>query len=227
MSKQVLIVMLICLSGTEYVQAQWTKKDSIWLQNILSGKEKLELNTETLKAIESGSLINSETPASQMQMAPVKKLPITKDFSEYITPGDTTTHRKIAIKDLPPAVMRLYGMSTKNLIPVHQSILDELRRNPPVGPSAVFFDLAKMTSRKEYVHKRNAKRDRTWREYNNLPTPDIIRKKKQYENTAPRAAFAVKDTLRRLLKDSLQLADTIRKIDSTSIHIPIKTEKYN
>ena len=43
MHKQLLIVMLICLKGADYISAQqWTKKDSVWLQNVLSGKEKLE-----------------------------------------------------------------------------------------------------------------------------------------------------------------------------------------
>ena len=59
MHKQLLIVMLICLKGADYISAQqWTKKDSVWLQNVLSGKEKLELNPETMKAIQSGSFIN-------------------------------------------------------------------------------------------------------------------------------------------------------------------------
>ena len=46
----------------------------------------------------------------------------------------------------------------------------------------VTFDFAEMTSRKSYIHKRNAKRDGTWRNYNNLPTPDIIKKKKKLAN---------------------------------------------
>ena len=84
MYRLLLIGMLICLGGRSYVSAQqWTKKDSIWLQNVLSGKEKLELNPETKKAIESGELINLDD-ASKMQMAPAEPLPTTKDFSEYI-----------------------------------------------------------------------------------------------------------------------------------------------
>lgn len=44
MHKQLLIVMLICLKGADYISAQqWTKKDSVWLQNVLSGKESVEL----------------------------------------------------------------------------------------------------------------------------------------------------------------------------------------
>lgn len=68
MHKQLLIVMLICLKGADYISAQqWTKKDSVWLQNVLSGKEKLELNPETMKAIQSGSFINLDEPASDMK----------------------------------------------------------------------------------------------------------------------------------------------------------------
>lgn len=115
MSKQVIILLLICLSNTEYLYAQWTEKDSVWLQNILSGKEKLQLNPEALKAIQSGTLINTEEPASQMIMAPEHSpaQSIQKDFSEFVRPSDTdeNPHRKVALKDLPPAVFRLYGMN--------------------------------------------------------------------------------------------------------------------
>ena len=101
MRKQLFIVMLICLRGADYMSAQqWTKKDSVWLQNVLSGKEKLELNPETMKAIQSGSLINLDEPASEMKMAPVTPLPILKDFTEYIQTD--STNRKKAPKDLPP-----------------------------------------------------------------------------------------------------------------------------
>ena len=58
----------------------------------------------------------------------------------------------------------------------------EAWKNDPMNRSHntgfVTFDFAEMTSRKSYIHKRNAKRDGTWRNYNNLPTPDIIRKRR-------------------------------------------------
>lgn len=199
--------MLICLNSTDYVLAQWTKKDSVWLQNALSGKEKLKLNEETMKAIQSGSLINFGEPASHMQMAPTNKLPVLKDFSEYIHPD--STQRKIALKDLPPSVFWLYAPKPEKILPVFQSILDEVKRNPIVAPGGIFFDLGKMTSRKEYVHKRNAKRDGTWKNYNNLPTPDIIKKKKEYAKANP--ALAGQDTLL-LRKDSLQIIDTTKQV---------------
>ncbi|WP_293667354.1 DUF4858 domain-containing protein [uncultured Parabacteroides sp.] len=206
MRKQLLIVMLICLKGADYISAQqWTKKDSVWLQNVLSGKEKLELNPETMKAIQSGSLINLDEPASNMKLSPVSPLPILKDFSEYIKAD--TTRRKIALKDLPPSVFWLYSPPPGKILPVFQSMLDEVKRDPITAPGGMFFDLAEMTSRKSHVHKRNAKRDGTWKNYNNLPTPDIIKKKKKFAEDNPQ--IAGQDTLL-LHKDSLQVNDTTR-----------------
>ena len=123
MHKQLLIVMLICLKGADYISAQqWTKKDSVWLQNVLSGKEKLELNPETMKAIQSGSFINLDEPASDMKMSPVTPLPILKDFTEYIQTD--STHRKIALKDLPPGVFWLYAPPPGKFLPVYKNMLE-------------------------------------------------------------------------------------------------------
>lgn len=213
MRKQLLIVMLICLKGADYISAQqWTKKDSVWLQNVLSGKEKLELNPETMKAIQSGSLINLDKPASNMKLSPVSPLPILKDFSEYIKAD--TTRRKIALKDLPPSVFWLYSPPPGKILPVFQSMLDEVKRDPITAPGGMFFDLAEMTSRKSHIHKRNAKRDGTWKNYNNLPTPDIIKKKKKFAEDNPQ--IAGQDTLL-LHKDSLQVNDTTRVISPVPV----------
>ncbi|MGL4228562.1 MAG: hypothetical protein ACRCR3_07975, partial [Tannerellaceae bacterium] len=43
---------------TETANAQWTEKDSIWLQDVLNGKRQLKLNPEIQKQIESGTFIN-------------------------------------------------------------------------------------------------------------------------------------------------------------------------
>ena len=213
MIKQILIGMLICLNSVEYAHAQWTQKDSVWLGNILSGKEKLQLNKETLKAIESGSLINPESPASEMRLAPTNKLSISKDFSEYIHSEDTT-RRKVALMDLPPGVFKLYNFGSDKVLPVYQSILDGLKRKPPQGyigggMLTIFFDMGELTSRKSYVHKRNAKRDATWREYNNLPTPDVMQKQKDF-------------TKQLAGKDSLQRNDTILNADSVKAALPVR-----
>ena len=204
MRKQLFIVMLICLRGADYMSAQqWTKKDSAWLQNVLSGKEKLELNPETMKAIQSGSLINLDEPTSEMKMAPVTPLPILKDFTEYIQTD--STNRKKAPKDLPPGVFWLYSPPPGKMLPVYKNMLKAWKSDPmnrSHNSGFVTFDFAEMTSRKSYIHKRNAKRDGTRKNYNNLPTPDIIKKKKKFATDHPE--IAGQDTLL-LRKDSLSL----------------------
>lgn len=202
MHKQLLIVMLICLKGADYISAQqWTKKDSVWLQNVLSGKEELKLNPETMKAIQSGSLINSGRPASEMQLAPSGPLPILKDFTEYIRPD--STRRKIALKDLPPGVFWLYAPPPGKIIPVYQNMLEAWKKDPlnrSHNTGLVSFDAGELTSRKAYIHRHNAKRDGTWKNYNNLPTPDIIKKKKKFATDHPE--LAGQDTLL-LRKDTI------------------------
>lgn len=204
MRKQLFIVMLICLRGADYMSAQqWTKKDSVWLQNVLSGKEKLELNPETMKAIQSSSLINLDEPASEMKMAPVTPLPILKDFTEYIQTD--STNRKKAPKDLPPGVFWLYSPPPGKMLPVYKNMLKAWKSDPmnrSHNSGFVTFDFTEMTSRKSYIHKRNAKRDGTRKNYNNLPTPDIIKKKKKFATDHPE--IAGQDTLL-LRKDSLSL----------------------
>ena len=55
--KEQIILILIFLLESNCVEAQWEKKDSLWLQDVLSGKEKLKLNPETMQAIKSGTFI--------------------------------------------------------------------------------------------------------------------------------------------------------------------------
>lgn len=87
MERKAFVFILFILQNTGILYAQWTKEDSLWLDNVLSGKEQLRLNSETLKAIEDGTFINMQemSPKEQMKTSPVKIL-IAKDFSEYINP---------------------------------------------------------------------------------------------------------------------------------------------
>lgn len=64
------------------------------------------------------------------------------------------------------------------------------------------LDVAEMTSQKARTHKRNQKRNGTRKNYNNLPTPDIIKKKKVYAKQNPQ--LAGQDTLL-LRKDTLSI----------------------
>lgn len=185
--RPLLIGFFVCIN-IHLGYAQWTEQDSIWLKDVLAGKDSIKLNPEFQKAIQSGSFLNPEPgkPMGKPQLAAPSNIPITKDFSEYIQQDDTT-HRKVALKDLPPSVFWRHNPPYKKILPVYQSILDELKRTPSSGrTSLATFDLGRMTSRKTYVHKRNAKRNGTWQNYGNLPTPDVISKKKEIRKTTGR-----------------------------------------
>ena len=122
--------MLICLNGTEYVYGQWTEKDSVWLQKVISGKEKIELNPEALKAIESGTLINTDKPASNMIMAPSTSPAscVLKDFSEYVRllpfscAMDSTSPYPGSKCSVPSTSPPISGLTLKNLQASHSTI---------------------------------------------------------------------------------------------------------
>lgn len=100
-----LLILVYPFFQVEVAYGQWTRKDSVWLQNVLSGKDTLRLNPETMRAIQSGSFLTPEPPVSPMLSAPTALL-ILKDFSEYI---DVEEGQKMALKDLPPGVFWLTG----------------------------------------------------------------------------------------------------------------------
>lgn len=101
MPKRIFLIVLIYTGCIQSIQAQWTEKDSLRLQQILSGKEKLEMNPEALRAIRSGSLLDRDEPVSGMKIKE-NPLPILKDFTEYLKVD--TPAPKVAWTDLPPAV---------------------------------------------------------------------------------------------------------------------------
>lgn len=97
----------VCITAS--AQKDWSAKDSLWLQRVLSGQEKLKLNEETLRAIRSGTLINpAPTPEQQMKHSPLE-LPIVKSFDSIIRPEN---HRTLHL--LPPSVFMLYDLNKNN-----------------------------------------------------------------------------------------------------------------
>ena len=141
MSKRIITLLLICLSNTGYLYAQWTEKDSVWLRNILSGKEKLELNPEALKAIRSGTLINTEEPVDPKDLPP----------AVFMLYGMN--------KPLPK--VKMLGS-----FQVSSGIRAEARK-----PSGISFDdMLQQVFMPSARHKRkNAQRWRTQKYYNNYP----------------------------------------------------------
>ena len=104
MNKQAVIWFLSCFTST--ASAQWGDKDSVWLQDILSGKQQIQLNPETMKAIESGDLINFDFPENKPLMAP-PFLPILKEFEDILADNDSA-YNKVDPVSLPPSVYKLH-----------------------------------------------------------------------------------------------------------------------
>ncbi|MDR1161443.1 MAG: DUF4858 domain-containing protein [Tannerellaceae bacterium] len=105
MDKRLILFLFVCVHQTGSLYAQWTEKDSVWLKDVLSGKEQLQLNPETREAIRSGRLINTGAPSMELLAAP-PILPISKDFD--IQPADTTSGEAVDYSQMPPAVLALY-----------------------------------------------------------------------------------------------------------------------
>ncbi|MDH6358727.1 DUF4858 domain-containing protein [Parabacteroides sp. PF5-9] len=181
MNRILIIGLFISLTNSYQTYAQWTAKDSIWLQNILSGKDSIQLNPETMRAIEGGTFLNFDQPAGSGMSAP-SEIPIIKDFSDYFQPEDTVSH-KVALKDLPPYVFWHYG---KNLplspLQVNPALLHDTRlREHARYPSGSSFDhLLQMAFSPTYRNiQHNRKHAVAWKTYNNLPSKELNEKQKK------------------------------------------------
>ena len=182
------MIVFICLP-VHWINAQWTAQDSLWLKNVLEGKDTIRLNPEFQHSIESGTFLNDGKPIEKSLMLAPNPYPLLKDFSEYIQHEDSSK-RRIPFKDLPPQIFWRHVLPLVEILPVYQSILDELKLKPCVGQPAsgmisFGFDAAGLTSRKEFIHKRNAKRDSTWRNYNNLPSLYMLEKQRKFLEAHP------------------------------------------
>lgn len=94
----------LCISVS--AQEKWTKKDSLWLKRVLSGKEKVKLNDEALRAINSGTLISpSPTTKNQLKLSPLE-LPIDQTLD-----GITRPPTRLNIKSIPPSIFILYNLN--------------------------------------------------------------------------------------------------------------------
>ncbi|MDR0429273.1 MAG: DUF4858 domain-containing protein [Tannerellaceae bacterium] len=104
MDKRFILLLFICIHHSGSLYAQWTKKDSLWLKDVLSGKQQIQLNPETMEAIKSGNLINADKPMMQPLSAP-PILPISKNFD--LQPVDTIDEKVIDYTHMPPDVFIL------------------------------------------------------------------------------------------------------------------------
>ena len=112
MEKYYFFVIILCLSTSTKAQ-DWSKKDSIWLQKVLSGEEPLQLNEGTQKAIESGTLLSPDPYIQeQMKISPAE-YPIIRSFEGITAPEN----RRKQPHELPPAVYKLYGLDAVDSLP--------------------------------------------------------------------------------------------------------------
>lgn len=194
--KLLYLLLPLLILNTWKGQAQWTKQDSIWLKNVLEGKDSLRLNPEFMKEMQEGLFLNPKQPAGEQQTAP-RELPITKDFSEYM-PYSDNPNRKVPLNQLPPNVFWRHMLPLDPTLPISKSLQDEFRQKPARGNSGAVasFDIGQMTSRKEYIHRKNAKRDGT-RQNVGRPLPNTAAQRAyQLQEARKKARIARQDSTR-------------------------------
>ncbi|MCD7938231.1 MAG: DUF4858 domain-containing protein [Tannerellaceae bacterium] len=170
MKRRYIVFICLCLAKTGSLSAQWTEKDSIWLKNVLDGKEEIRLHPEVLEAIRDGNLIHTDRieVKDQLQEAPAH-LPVSQDFSEFIRPRNT--EKPVDPLTLPPAVFMRYGLNIP-LPAVYKAFMvpQEIRRNG-TRPSGISFNdgLKQLFSPKERARARMRRNANAWKNYNSFP----------------------------------------------------------
>lgn len=115
------IWLIIWILSTAQVCAQWTPTDSVWLHNVLTGKEELRLNDETMRAIRSGSLINPGKPSSSFLQAPLE-FPLARTF-ELKPPTIKNITNGLNPDSLDPYLYFKYFFIFANLPPIAETKL--------------------------------------------------------------------------------------------------------
>lgn len=171
MNRRLLFLLLLGFLTVGNLRAQWTPTDSLWLKDILSGRDTLRLNPETLDAIQKGTLINPGNSPVTPMMEAARELPLLIDFEEYFQSIDSAVPRKFNWTDLPPALfLRFYNPVMPPIIvfPVGGTAFE--------GPSGVF--------QTDFVHPLNMLFSKTYRQfYNNSLTAKNL--KYYNENPSP------------------------------------------
>lgn len=225
-NKKLWIGLVLCLYA-EMVSAQaWTKADSLWLRDVLAGKDTIRLNPEFQQAIRNGTFLRLDEAAGTMRIAP-SALPIGRNFSEYIRPEkDSSSRRKVALKDLPPAVFKRYGLDKPlpfNGIYANAYTSYTPYAGPPMtGIGTSFNDaLASLFSPSARRKAHNRKHATAWKTYNGLPSAADHQKQKQFRAAhpelvlRPRALTPTADTAGR--KDTLSGAASLLAVSPEAL----------
>ena len=96
---------LLSFSGSLAFAQTWSKEDSIWLKNVLEGKEELIINEDTRKAIEEGRLI---LPSWMRNNDNNLNFDLLRDFDNGGIPDDSLMMQHIHPFSMPPSVFALY-----------------------------------------------------------------------------------------------------------------------
>lgn len=95
---QFFIGILVC---GELAAQDWSREDSLWLRNVIEGKEELKINEETLKAIREGKLVVPE-----WMLDSNSGLNINKNIEAGMP--DSLKYRNFNPYSMPPAVFAMY-----------------------------------------------------------------------------------------------------------------------
>ncbi len=104
--KHFIILISTCISLGSVNAQNWSREDSMWLRNVLEGKEELEINEDTKKAIDEGVLIVPSWMKKKEHEIKNQGL-LTRDFDEAKAKDSARLHN-IDPYSMPPAVFALY-----------------------------------------------------------------------------------------------------------------------
>lgn len=108
--------MFACACG--FVQAQdWSKEDSLWLIRVLEGKERLRINEDTKKAIESGRLIMPSWLKDDIERSEDGMI---RDF-EGVGSRDSARIHSLDPYTMPPAVYAMYVLYMEKIDSVYHN----------------------------------------------------------------------------------------------------------
>ena len=102
--KPIIIIILLLISCMSAFAQAWSREDSIWLKNVLEGKEELKINEDTKKAIEEGRFF---LPQWLRDNDSNVKPELEKNFDDVGVP-DSILYRHLDPYTMPPGVFALY-----------------------------------------------------------------------------------------------------------------------
>lgn len=183
MSNRIILSFTLCLVNWGTMYAQWTEQDTSRIEDVQTGKQKIKLNQETLRAIQSGTLINFDSPKPANQPKPYRsKTYITKDFDLKAVPGiprETMDallipqQAKDSSLNIPP---RVFSQLSFNYLPAKEirafkvsSKSDNLKATPAGFSFSAEDLLQSIFSKSGRAKRRNLKKANAWKTYNNFP----------------------------------------------------------